>query len=134
MTDTQSAFSYLYNLMINLQEKYFPKRKIKIKYNFKKPWLSEGLRRAIKTRNKLYRKSLSIKSSYNEITYKRYRDKLRHNLIHEEKCHYAELLKKNKNNMKKTWTILKDNVNRGICKRVQSTFEMNDDTIITDKT
>ena len=36
--------------------------------------------------------------------------------------------------MKKTWTILNDIVNRGIWKRVQSTFKMNDDTIITDKT
>ena len=33
----------------------------KIKYNLKNPWLSEGLRRAIKTKNKRYRKSLSIK-------------------------------------------------------------------------
>ena len=35
--------------------------------------------------------------------------------------------------MKKTWLILKNNVNKGISKRVQSTFKINDDTIISDK-
>ena len=40
---------------------------------------------------------------------------------------------KNKNDMKKTWLILKNIVNKGISKRVQSTFKINDDSIINDK-
>ena len=63
MNDTQTAFSNLYDKLSNLQDKYFPKRRIQLKYNYKKPWLSEGLRQAIKTKNKLYRKSVIIKSS-----------------------------------------------------------------------
>ena len=133
MNDTQTAFSHLYNKLSNLQYKYFPKRRIQLKYNYKKPWLSEGLRQAIKTKNKLYRKSVIIKSSYNESTYKRYRNKLRRVLLSEEKRYYAELLHKNKNNMKKTWLILKNIVNKGISKRVQSTFKIHDDTFISDK-
>ena len=35
--------------------------------------------------------------------------------------------------MKKTRLILKNIVNKGISKRVQSTFEINDDTLISDK-
>ena len=133
MNDTQTAFSHLYNELSNLHDKYFPKRRIQLKYNYKKPWLSEGLRQAIKTKNKLHRKSVIIKSSYNESTYKRYRNKLRRVLLSEEKRYYAELLHKNKNNMKKTWLILKNIVNKGISKRVQSTFRIHDDTIISDK-
>ena len=36
VTDTQSAFSYVYNLNINLQEKYFPKIKNENKIQFQK--------------------------------------------------------------------------------------------------
>ena len=133
MNDTQTAFLHLYNKLSNLQDKYFPKSWIQLKYNYKKPWLSEGLRQAIKTKNKLYRKSLIIKSSYNESTYKRYRNKLRRVLLSEKKRYYAELLHKNKNNMKNTWLILKNIVNKGISKRVQSTFKIHDATIISDK-
>ena len=133
MKDTQTAFSHLYNKLSNLQDKYFPKRRIKLKYNYKKPRFSEGHRQAIKTKNKLYRKSVIIKSSYNESTYKRYRNKLRRVLLSEEKRYHAELFHKNKNNMKKTWLILKNIVNKGISKRVQSTFKINDDTIVSDK-
>ena len=52
MNDIQTALSHLYNKLKNLQDKYFPKRRIKSKYNYKNP-VSEGLRQAIKTKNKL---------------------------------------------------------------------------------
>ena len=81
----------------------------------------------------LYRKRVIIKSSYYESTYKRYRNKLRRVLLLEEKRYYAKLFHKNKNNMKKTWLILKNIVNKVISRRVQITFKINDDTIINDK-
>ena len=40
------------------------------KYNTLKMWLTELLKNAIKTKNKLYSKSLKINTAANEIQYK----------------------------------------------------------------
>ena len=53
-------FSVIYNVqgtqrkLLTLLNKYFPKVRIKKKYNNRKPWLSDGLRKSIKHKNKLY--------------------------------------------------------------------------------
>ena len=67
------------------------------------------------------------------IKYKTYRNKLRHILLQQEKNYYAELLKANRSNMKKTWSILKSVVNKGIKRQVQAKFKMNDGSITNDK-
>ena len=110
--DTQSAFTCFHETICKLYDKHFPKRRIKINYSHRKPWLTDGLRQAIKTKNKLYRKNLKVKSCYNEMKYKTYRNKLRHILLKQEKNYYAELLQANRSNMKKTWSILKSLVNK----------------------
>ena len=96
---------------LRLYDANFPKRKIELKYNNRKPWLSEGLKNSIKTKNKLYVKYVKIRSVYNEINYKTFRNKLKHILHIAEKKHYTDTLEANKNNMKKTWTILKGVMN-----------------------
>ena len=45
------------------------------KYNTRKLWLTELLKNAIKTKNKMYLKSLKIDTAANEIQYKKYRNK-----------------------------------------------------------
>ena len=86
-----------------------------------------------KRKNKLYRKNLKVKSCYNEMKYKTYRNKLRHILLKQENNYYAELLQANRSNMKKTWSILKYLVNKGIKKQIQAQFEMNDGSVTNDK-
>ena len=49
MPDTQSAFTCFHETICKLCNKHFPKQRIKINYNHGKPWLTEGLRQAIKT-------------------------------------------------------------------------------------
>ena len=51
----------------------------------KNPWLSDTLREAIKKKNKLYYKSVKIKSLQAEIDYKTYRNELRRLLKTAEK-------------------------------------------------
>ena len=134
MSDTQSAFSYFHNVIKGLHDKHFPKKQIKLRHNCRKPWLTTGLKNAIKTKNKLYKKSLMIRCCHNQITYKIYRNKLKHILIKEEKKYYANLLKSNKSNMKKTWSILKEIVNKGKQSQIQSKFKVSDNSITTNKT
>ena len=68
MSDTQSAFSYFHNVIKGLHDKHFPKKQIKLRHNCRKPWLTTGLKNAIKTKNKLHKKSLMIRCCHNQIT------------------------------------------------------------------
>ena len=59
-SETQSSFDLLHNQLSALHNKHFPKVRKKIRYNNKKPWLSEGLRNSIKHKNKYYYKYQKI--------------------------------------------------------------------------
>ena len=76
-------------------------------YSNRKPWLSEALRNCIKCKNKLYHVYKKVPSVKNEICYKKYKNKLTHILLKAEKQYYHDLLNKHKDNMRKSWSIIK---------------------------
>ena len=63
--DPQDAFTSFHNDFINLYDKCFPNKTIKLSYHKRKPWLTDGLRKSIKHENKLYR----LKMKYNTPEY-----------------------------------------------------------------
>ena len=75
-TDTQNAFSAFHMVLLKVYNKHFHKQKIKLKYNSRTLWLTQGLKDAIKNKNKLYKRYMKCKTAANENTYKRYRNKL----------------------------------------------------------
>ena len=95
LSDTQSAFSLFYSRFIKLVDKHFPRNKIKLQYNTRKPWLTPALKQPIRINNKLYRKLITIGSSYYECRYKMYRKKLNSLLKCAEKQYIADLLESN---------------------------------------
>ena len=99
--DTQAAFSRFHGILLKLYNKHFPQRPVKLRYNSRKPWLTGGLKKAIKTNNKLYLKYRKIDSVKNEVSYKNYRNKLNHIMRISENKYFSDLLSVNKNNVKK---------------------------------
>ena len=81
LQNAQQAFSAFHEKLYNTFNKCFPKRRILMKYDNRKPWLTEELKEAIKYKNKLYRISLKYRTSYNETMYITHRNKIRHALI-----------------------------------------------------
>ena len=77
---TQGAFSLFHNKLRKLHDSCFPLQPISKKHITlrRKPGLSDTLCDAIKKKNKLYRKSIKIRSVNNEMVYKIYRNKLKH--------------------------------------------------------
>ena len=67
MFNTQSAFTNFHDAICRLDNKHFPIQRITINHSRRKQWLTDGLRQAIRKKNKLYRKNLTVKSCYNEI-------------------------------------------------------------------
>lgn len=69
----------------------FPIRKVKAaKSLLKKPWLSNGLLKSIKRKNKLYKKFLRVPNLQNESCYKKHKNKLNHLLRVTKRLHYEE--------------------------------------------
>ena len=63
-------------------------------------------------KNLLYKRFLTSRSSTSEIIYKTYKNKLTSILRYCEKQYYSDLLKDNKNNIKETWKIINDLLNK----------------------
>ena len=128
-----SAFGMFHSKLLELYNKHFPKQKVRYGYNSRKPWLSQGLKDGIKTKNKLSMKYLRIRAVYNEIKYKNYRNKLNSILRNAEKKYYSDLLTENKHYTKNTWQIIKNVINENRVKQIQGKFKLSDGSITSDK-
>ena len=129
---TQTAFNLFHSTLLKHFHKHFPKQTVKMRYANRKPWLTQGMKDSIKEKNKLYKKYLKISTVANETRYKTYRNKLHHILKIAEKQHYSELLMNCQSDIKKTWKIIKNIVNKNKARQSQSKFKLNDETFTTD--
>ena len=68
--DVQRAFALFHSRYVDLFDKHFPKRKIKLTQSNRKPWLISALKQSICKKNRLYPKFERIQYSYNECHYK----------------------------------------------------------------
>lgn len=91
----------------------FPLRKVKAKLRFiRKPWISTGLRNSIKRKNKLYRSILHNPNQQHERFYKDFRNKLNHLLRIAKRLYYERKLEETKSDIKATWKILNEIINK----------------------
>ena len=74
------------------------------------PWLTIGILKSTKHKNKLFRKL--VKCNFNDkelyIKYKCYRNKLTHIIQAAKQQHYQKILIKSKNDSKGTWNVIND--------------------------
>ena len=112
IADPQDSFTKFHTKYTNLYNTFFPLKKVKIGYTTKKPWLTSGIKNSIKTKNKLYIRFLKHPSYTNEQIYHKYKNRLNYIIRKLERDHIAKLLAKHKSNLKKTWKVMKDIINR----------------------
>ena len=122
-----SKYTEIYNLS-------FPLRKVKAnKSSISKPWLSKGLLKSVKLKNRLYKKYLSNPTIENEMTYKRYKNKLNHSVRIAKSLHYAKKLERVKSDTKATWRVLNEVINKKKSKtKFPSSFKVDDNTEISE--
>ena len=128
-SDTQIAFSNFHDIYMSLYNACFPWRKIKSSYKNRKVWLSPALKQSIKTKNKLFAKYKKQPFLHHLKTYKAYRNKLNRLLKNAERKHYECLLEENKNNMKKSWKIISEVINKKIKHTSASVLKIDNDII-----
>ena len=95
-----------------MYEECFPLRKVKSCYRNRKIWLTDGLKKSIKLKNKLNVKYINKPSLYNLKIYKCYRNKLHQVIRKAERTHYASLLRQYRDDLRKAWSVIKEVANK----------------------
>ena len=136
----QHCYSSFVNKYTEIYDNCFPYKKIKRSdRRLSKPWISLGLLKSIKKKNKLYKQYLSNTSNHSEVYYKRYKNKLIHSLRVAKRLYYDKKLEESKSNVKATWRLLNEVINRTKVKfKLNSTFKKDgqencDPMVIADK-
>ena len=130
--DPQEAYTCFHNIFTDIYNKCFPLRTFRDGYKNRKPWLTEGLKQSIKIKNRMYKRHKKTQNREHEEEYKKYKNKLNNLLTKAERDHYQSLLENNQNNMKKSWKILKEVINKKKTTSSCSRFIVNN-SITTDR-
>ena len=118
-------FSYAFNVCLPLKKKTKKNR-------IRKPWISNGLLKSIKTKNRLYKKFIRHPEPLKEVVYKNYRNKLVRLIRVAKRLYYDKKIFENKTNIKQTFKYLNEIVNKKKNKpKVSSAFTC-DNQDITD--
>ncbi len=95
-----------------------------------KPWLSKGLLKSIRRKNRLYKRYINTPNDVNQASYKKYKNKLNHSLRIAKRIYYDKQLDYFKTNTKRTWQILNEVINRKKrTNKLTTTFVSNDKEI-----
>ena len=129
----QAAFTYFSETLKAFFQDAFPVIRVKKRYRNRLPWLTEGLKNAIKHKNKLYKISMKYETSFNKNCYTQYKNKLTTILRRQEKEYYKLLLETNRNNLKKMWSVIRNVINNCKPSKLNESFLYNN-SVITDKT
>ena len=107
--------------IMQIYDDYFPKTKFKIKSNNKaNPWITKGIAKSSKRKQKLYEKFLKNRSIQNEKIYKDYRKLFETITMKSKRKYYSEKLLQFQGDTKKTWLIMKEVI--GKYKLIHSTL------------
>ena len=102
-TNPKETYNYYYSKSFKLYEKNIPLIKTKNKRNIdnqKIPWVTKGILKSRKTKNKLYKKSLKTPNERNESIYKTYRNKFNKIKRAAKKYYYNKEFDEHKGNLR----------------------------------
>ena len=84
------------------------------------PWITNGIKKSSKKKQRFYQKFLKTKTEKNESEYKNYTKLFESVKRHSKKLHVSRLILKYQNNLKKTWNVIKDAIGKN--NSTQSSF------------
>ena len=136
--DAQMSFTKFHSRYKELHDQYFPVT-YQSEYKCRHKWITQGLRKSIKIKNKLYFWSLKYPTINNQMKYKWYKQKLRSLMKKCEQEYYDHAFNSSKNNMQKCWRLIKRALNKNkVTGKISDTFSVdgrptNDKTIIANR-
>ena len=110
------AYSIFLEKFRTMHDKHFPLKKIKLKTkDLKSPWITAGIKKSSKRKQRLHTKFLKNRNQKNETEYKNYKKLFESIKRRSKKPHFSKLILKYKNNIKKTWQIIKEAIGKEKC-------------------
>jgi hypothetical protein len=121
LEDTQKAYTTFHEEVTKCYTQSFPLKTLKQGYSTKLMWLTPGLRKSISIKHKLHVTYLKHPTPDNISKYKLYKNRLNKIMKKAERQHYQDELSKCQNNMRKSWAVIKEiiNKNRQKSKKIQ---------------
>ena len=107
ISDVDIALNLFITIIQKAVDLYCPPLSSKKVRQRKQPWMTIGLLNSSKTKNKLYKKTLISKSSLDLTKYLKYKNLFSKLCKHSENKYYTEQFAVRKNNVKRTWDLLK---------------------------
>lgn len=122
--DINYNYNTFHQTLINNLDNCIPKKVIKIKNNYKKHWLTVGIKKSCY--NKRLLKSHIIRSNNKILTdyYKKYEKILKKVITTSKKLHYINKIKKSNNKIKTMWHIVRERTNK-IKLKLNSNIKLN---------
>ena len=98
---------------LSIYDAFFPKKKIKVKSkDIQSPWITAGIKNTSKRKQRLYEKFLKCRNKRNEDEYKNYQRLFETIKKRSKKLHFSKLIFKYKDNLKKTWSVIKEAIGK----------------------
>ena len=98
--DVQEDYSQFINKLKTVYENYVPYKRMKPSHRGpRNPWITPGLLKSIRTKDKLYKRYLKNPCKNNKLSYDNYRNKLTSLIRLAKSNHYTSLLDAEKSNM-----------------------------------
>lgn len=108
VSQCQEAYSKFDQIVSSCYDATCPFKSVTLNKKNNKPWVTKGMKKSIKQKNKLYHMYKTRNTVNNEIQYKRYRCRLQHLLRGAKKSYYQRLLGESKSNLKKSWSVMRE--------------------------
>ena len=135
--DPNENYQLLSNRLNAAREKHMPRKRVKYKKKLhkKSKWITNGILRSINKKDKLY-KTLIQTDLENTVLYDRfktefkdYRASLRKIIRKAKHDYYTHIFNRHKNDIKKTWSLINETLNRNLKKQSTHEFLINDEMI-----
>lgn len=106
--DVNAIFDSFNSTLENIYNSSFPvqTKKQKLYYNKYKPWITGGILKSIRHKNKLYKRLLTYKTPVAKSCYIKYKNRLTNTIRNSEKIYYANCFKLASGNMRDTWRLI----------------------------
>ena len=108
-SNPNNAYEKFIEIFYKAYDIAFPVKEVSIKTKtLLDPWFTKGIKKSSKKKQKLYEKFLKKGTKKNEEIYKTYKNLFERVKKYSKKSYYQDQLFKYKDNIKKTWGVIKE--------------------------
>ena len=111
--DANEAYNNFISTFCTIYDTFFPMNKMKIKTkDLESPWITKGIKKSSKKKQRLYLKFLKKRNEKTKKEYQDYKKLFESIKKRSKKLYFSKLILKYKNNIKKTWQVIKEAIGK----------------------